>query len=144
MSATACQQVLRNALQLLDQAPVRLRQKGTEVNSQSFLMGPLPKGSIPALTVNNGARMAALRRHMHNVCRTELQTKDVRFVGRYDKDRCSPMLLYMEFASIDAARNFGYTADHMVPPEFGRLMGPGRSDGEPLERKGSRDTLLDF
>ena len=84
-------------------------------------MGPLPKGSIPAWTVKSGARMAELRRDMNAVCRAELQTKDVQLVGRYDKDR-SPMFLYMEFGSAEAANAFGLQGDQMVPPEFGRLL----------------------
>ncbi len=41
------------------------------------LIEPLSKGSLPAQTVHSGARMAELRRNMNEVCRAELQTKDV-------------------------------------------------------------------
>ena len=115
------QQALRDALQPREPAAIRMRQRGTEIACPVILMGPLPKGSIPTLTVKSAARMAELRQYVHDVCRTELQTKDVRFVGRYDKDR-SPMFLYMEFGSVDDARTFGSIADRMVPPEFGKLL----------------------
>ena len=115
------QQALRNALQPREPAAIRLRQPGTVIGCPVVLMGPLPKGSIPAWTVKSGARMAELRRDMNAVCRAELQTKDVQLVGRYDKDR-SPMFLYMEFGSAEAANAFGLQGDQMVPPEFGRLL----------------------
>ena len=114
-------QALRDALQPREPAAIRMRPQGTEISCPVILMGPLPKGSIPTLTVKSAAGMAELRHHMLDVCQNELQTKDVRFVGRYDKDR-SPMFLYMEFGSVDEARTFGSITDRMVPPEFGKLL----------------------
>ena len=115
------QQALRNALQPREPAAIRLRQPGTVIDCPVVLIGPLPKGSIPARTVTSGVRMAELRSHINDVFRTELRTTDARFVGRYDKDR-SPMFLYMEFGSAADAHAFGLTGDQGVPPEFGRLM----------------------
>ena len=114
-------QALRDALQPREPAAIRMRTQGTEISCPVLLMGPLPKGSIPTLTVKSAAGMAELRHHMLDVCQNELQTKDVRFVGRYDKDR-SPMFLYMEFGSVDEARTFGLITDRLVPPEFGKLL----------------------
>ena len=65
--------------------------------------------------------MASLRRNISEVCRAELQTTDVRLVGKYDKDR-SPMFLYMEFGSVDAARAFLSIGDQAMPPEFGKFL----------------------
>ena len=115
------QQALRSMLQPRDPAAIRLRVPGAAIDCPVILVGPLPKGSISARTVNSGAKMADLRRHMHEVCRAELRTVDVRLVGRYEKDR-SPMFLYMEFGSADAAHHFGSTVDRQVPQEFARLM----------------------
>jgi hypothetical protein len=86
-------------------------------------MGPLPKGSIPDRIGRSGANMASLRRNVSEVCRadSELQTTDVRLVGKYDKDR-SPMFLYMEFGSVDAARAFLSIGDQAMPPEFGKFL----------------------
>lgn len=117
------QQALQNALQPRVPAAIRLRQPGTVIDSPVVLMGPLPKGSIPARTVRSGAMMAELRRDMNTVCRAELQTKDVRLVGRYGKGKDhTPMFLYMEFGSAEAANAFGTQGDQRVPPEFGRLL----------------------
>ena len=115
------QQALWSALQPREPAAIRQRAQGTVIDCPVILIGPLPKGSLPAETVRSGARMAELRSSMHAVCRAELQTTDVRFVGKYDKDR-SPLFLYMEFGSADAARYFGSAVDHQVPPEFGKLL----------------------
>ena len=115
------QHALKSALQPRDPAAIRHRAPGTMIDCPIVLVGPLPKGSLPAQTVHSGARMAELRRNMNEVCRAELQTKDVRLVGRYDKDR-SPMFMYMEFDSAQAAQFFGSVVDHQVPPEFSKLM----------------------
>jgi hypothetical protein len=115
------QQALKTALQPREPAAIRQRARGTVIDSPIILVGPLPRGSLPPQTVRSGARMAELRSHIHAVCRAELQTKDVRLVGRYDKDR-SPMFLYMEFGSSAAAQYFGSVVDQQTPPEFGRLM----------------------
>jgi hypothetical protein len=58
---------------------------------------------------------------MREMYQAELQTIDMRLVGRYDKDR-SPMFLYMEFGSVDAARHFATMGDQLVPQEFGKLL----------------------
>jgi hypothetical protein len=91
-----------------------------------ILIGPLPKGSLPAQTVHSGARMAELRHNINEVCRAELQTKGVLLVGRFDKDSSpiitSPMFIYMEFDSAHAAQFFGSVVDQHVPPEFSKLM----------------------
>ena len=115
------QQALRSALLPREPAAIRQRLPGTVIDCPVILIGPLPKGSLPAETVHSGARMAGLRRHMHDVCRNELQTKDVRLVGRYDKDR-SPMYLYMEFGTADAAQLFGSVIDRQIPPEFCNIL----------------------
>lgn len=115
------QQALKNALQPREPAAMRLRLPGTVIGCPVVLMGPLPKGSIPARTVKSGSMMAELRKDMNAVCRAELGTKDVQLLGRYDKDR-SPMFLYMEFSSADAANAFGLQGDQMVPPQFARLL----------------------
>ena len=116
------QQALRSVLQPREPAAIQLRVQGAMIDCPIILLGPLPKGSIPARTVNSGAKLADLRHHMHEVCRKELNTTDVRLVGRYEKDR-SPMFLYLEFGSANAAQFLGSMVDHhQVPPEFDRLM----------------------
>ena len=115
------QQALRSVLQPREPAAIRLRAQGTVIDCPIILLGPLPKGSLPARILHSGARMAELRRHMHDVCQAELHTNDVRLVGRYDKDR-SPMFLYMEFGSADAAQYFGSVVDQQAPPEFAKLL----------------------
>ena len=115
------QQALRSVLQPRKPAAIQLRVQGAVIDCPVILLGPLPKGSIPAQTVNSGAKMADLRRHMNEVCRPELNTTDVRLVGRYEKDR-SPMFLYLEFDSANAAQYFGLMVDQQVPPEFNRLL----------------------
>ncbi len=107
------QQALKNALQPREPAAIRLRLPGTVIGCPVVLMGPLPKGSIPAQTVKSGSMMAELRKDMIAVCRAELRTKDVQMLGRYDKDR-SPMFLYMDFSSADAANAFGLQGDRIA------------------------------
>jgi hypothetical protein len=67
--------------------------------------------------------MAELRKYINTVCRAELQKKDIQSVGRCGKDH-TPMFLYMEFGSTEAANRdaFGSQGDQMVPPEFGKLL----------------------
>ena len=113
--------VFHSVLAPRDPAALRLRSRGTITDSAIMLMGPLPKGSIPREITSAGFRMAELHRHMREMCQAELQTIDMRLVGRYDKDR-SPMFLYMEFGSVDAARHFATMGDQLVPQEFGKLL----------------------
>ena len=114
-------------LQVREPANIRLRPLGSTFDSQIILAGPLPRGSIPEHIVNSGAKLAELRREMHNVCLARIGTSDVRLVGKYDKGR-SPMFLYLEFPSVFAAQQFALASDHgALPPEvqamFHRFIG---------------------
>ena len=116
-------QALKNALGLSPGKPaaVRLRPPGSMVVSPVLLIGPLPKGALSEHVVTCGRTMANLRHQMHTVCQAEVQTRDVRLVGRYDKGR-SPMFLYMEWASTQEAQRFGSLVDRQVPQGFWQLM----------------------
>ena len=113
--------VFHSVLAPRDPAALRQRSRGTITDSAIMLMGPLPKGSLPKEITSSGFRMAELHKNMREMCKAELQTIDIRLVCKYDKDR-SPMFLYMEFVSVDAARHFVTTGDHVVPQEFGKLL----------------------
>lgn len=114
-------QALRSMLLPRDPATIKQRGPGTVIDSPVVLVGPLPKGTLPAQAINSGTRMAEVRRSINGVCSGSIGTRDARFVGKYDKDR-SPMFLCMEFASLDAARHFGSMIDQGVPPEFATVM----------------------
>ena len=114
-------QALRSMLLPRDPASIKLRAPGTVIECPVILAGPLPKGSLPAQTVNSGPRMAEVRSSINNVCSATIGTKDVRFVGRFDKDR-SPMFLCMEFPSVEMARTFGAVIDQQAPQEFVAIL----------------------
>lgn len=107
--------VQRDLLSVRDPAIIRARVPGTQVSSKIFLIGPLPKGSLPEHVTSSSARMAALRNSIQTVCSLGLQTTDARLVGRYEKNR-SPMLLYLEFNSLDEATRFAMMSDQQIPP----------------------------
>ena len=108
---------------LLPRAPsiIRPRVPGAKVETPVLLIDPLPKGSLPEQTVNSGARMAEARHNMRAACQHALQTRDARLVGRYDRSR-SPMFMYLEFSSADAAQNFATVSDQQVPPALTQLL----------------------
>jgi hypothetical protein len=84
------QQAQRSMLQPRELATIRQRTPGGMIDCPILLVGPLPKGALSEQITNSGSSMADIRRHIHNVCRQEIHTLDVRLVGRYYKGR-SPM-----------------------------------------------------
>jgi hypothetical protein len=115
------QQALRSMLQVREPATIRLRPPGSVIDNQIILAGPLPRGSIPEHIVNSGAKLAELRRDMHNVCLARIGTSAVRLVGKYDKG-CCPMFLYLEFPSVLAAQQFASAADQGAIPQEVQTM----------------------
>ena len=122
------QQALRSMMQVRDPPTMRLRLPRSVIEDPILLVGPLPKSCLPEQVVNSGAKLAELRRRIHDVCLVRIGTSEVRLVGKYDKGR-SPIFLYLEFPSVVAAQRFASAADHdAIPPEvqfilFSRLAG---------------------
>ena len=109
-------------LQVREPATIRLRPPGTVIDDAILLAGPLTKGLLPDHLVNSGAKLAELRRSIHDVCQALIGTRDARLVGKYDKGR-SPMFLYLEFPSIEAAQRFGSAADQgPLPTEVQSIL----------------------
>lgn len=113
--------VQRGLLTVRDPAIIRTRVPGSQVASKMFLIGPLPKGSLPENITSSGARMATLRDNIRTASALGLQTTDARLVGRYEKNR-SPMLLYLEFNSLDEATRFATMSDQHIPPALQQLL----------------------
>lgn len=116
------QQALRNALQKQEPATIRFRPPGTLPDTPVLLYGPLPKGTLPVQIVSSPAKMAELRRNMAELGQTSLSTRDIRFIGRYDRDR-SPMFLYFEWSSAAVAQNFVLHTDRNMPQALSQLIG---------------------
>ena len=89
--------------------------------SESFLVGPLPKDMLPEHIIKSGARMAALRDVIHTASTLTLQTREARFLGKYEKNR-GPMFLYMEFSSRDVATQFATISDQQIPPALCQIL----------------------
>ena len=116
-------QAQQRVLKRQEQANLRERRQGTMVDTSILLIGPLPKGTIPASVAHSGAKMAEMRYQMHSICKNELQTRDARLVGKYEKDRNSPMFLYLEWSSPAGAQQFlGRVDQQQTPPGFQQLM----------------------
>ena len=116
-------QAQQRVLKRQEQANLRERRQGTMVDTSILLIGPLPKGTIAASVAHSGAKMAEMRYQMHSICKNELQTRDARLVGKYEKDRNSPMFLYLEWSSPAGAQQFlGRVDQQQTPPGFQQLM----------------------
>ena len=113
--------VQRCMLTVRDPAIIRLRIRGNPATHQSFLVGPLPKDMLPEHVTKSGARMAVLRDVIHTASTLSLQTREARFLGKYEKNR-GPMFLYMEFNSLDVATQFAAISDQQIPPALCEIL----------------------
>lgn len=113
--------VHRDLLTVRDPAIIRARVPGSTVASRMFLIGPLPKGSLPEHIIGSSARMAELRDNIRAGSALTLQTKEARLLGRYERNR-SPMFLYLEFNSLDEANRFATMSNQHIPQEVLQLL----------------------